>query len=218
MNLNGLGTIGTIVLQWVFSIGHIPEPGEGSKSDDGTTAGNTRQPDPAGSRPRESRGVGTVCLDLPAIDLSNGSRASDAVSKAIPEWERSSDGAKFRHWLRRIAANAILNALTRGAKFPAAGGSAAAEILEQAQSVDVRLDAEIEHEYQRQIYRRAAEVVQRSIQPETWQMFVMAVVDGQSSEAVAAAMQTSIANVHAARSRVMRRLQTAVKEIEESES
>jgi RNA polymerase sigma-70 factor (ECF subfamily) len=141
-----------------------------------------------------------------------------SISKAIPEWERSSDGAKFRHWLRRIAANAILNALSRGAKFPAAGGSAAAEILEQAQSVDVRLDDEIEHEYQRQVYRRAAEIVQRSIQPETWQMFAMAVVDGQSTEMVATNMQTSIANVHAARSRVMRRLQAAVKEIEESES
>lgn len=141
-----------------------------------------------------------------------------SVSKAIPEWERSSDGAKFRHWLRRIAANAILNALTRGTKFAAAGGSAASEILELAPSVDVPLDAEIELEYQRQIYRRAAEIVQRSIQPETWQMFVMAVVEGQSSEMVATTKQTSIANVHAARSRVMRRLQAVVKEIEESES
>ena len=45
----------------------------------------------------------------------------------------------------------------------------------------------------------------------------MTIIEGKSTESVAKQMNTTIGNVHAIRSRVMRRLQIAVKDIQEAD-
>ncbi len=46
-----------------------------------------------------------------------------AVAGAIGRWEKTNPSTRFRHWLRRIARNAIINALTRRPLDQAAGGT-----------------------------------------------------------------------------------------------
>lgn len=79
------------------------------------------------------------------------------------------------------------------------------------------IELQLELEYRRQVYRQAAEIVRDAVQEQTWRVFVMTIIEGQSTESVARQMSTTIGNVHAIRSRVMRRLQIAVKDIQEAD-
>ncbi|MDA1229686.1 MAG: sigma-70 family RNA polymerase sigma factor [Planctomycetota bacterium] len=139
-----------------------------------------------------------------------------AIARAIPDWQRNNSQTRFRHWLNRIAKNVILNALTRGAKEPAVGGSGFMNLLRGVTQPD-DIESQIELEYRRQVYRQAAEIVRDAVQGHTWSIFVMTIIEGQSTEIVANKMQTTIGNVHAIRSRIMRRLQDAVKDIQEAD-
>jgi len=161
---------------------------------------------------RLARGRGLQNAD--AEDLTQQVLLS--VSRAIPDWQRQPN-TRFRHWLNRIARNAILNALTRGRQDLGVGGSDFMKTLNNLPRETNELETQIEHEYQRQLYRRAAEIVRESVNEATWLAFVHTVVEGESTEAVAARLGKTIGNVHAARSRLMRRLQTVVRELMEAD-
>jgi RNA polymerase sigma-70 factor (ECF subfamily) len=139
-----------------------------------------------------------------------------SVARAIPDWQRQPN-TRFRHWLSRIARNAILNALMRSRRDTATGGSDFLKTLNSLPRGTNELETQIEHEYQRQLYRRAAEIVRESVNEATWLAFVHTVVDGEATEAVAIRLGKTIGNVHAARSRLMRRLQTVVRELMEAD-
>ncbi len=151
--------------------------------------------------------------DADADDLAQQVLVS--IAQAIPDWRRQPN-ARFRHWLSRIARNAIVNALTRGRAGRGVGGSDFNHVVRSVpQPCD--LESQIEYEYQRQIYRRAAQIVRDAVNEDTWLAFLHTVVEGESTEAVARRLGKSIGNVHAARSRMMRRLQNVVRELMEAE-
>ena len=64
------------------------------------------------------------------------SRCLMAVASAIGSWEKSNESVRFRHWLRRVARNAIVNALSRQPQDRAAGGSSVQELLLEQPEVD----------------------------------------------------------------------------------
>ncbi len=161
---------------------------------------------------RLARGRGLQ--DADAEDLTQ--KVLLSVSRAIPDWQRQPD-TRFRHWLNRIARNAILNALSRDRKQLGVGGS---DFLKSVNNVPQRcneLESQIEYEYQRQLYRRAAAIVRDSVNEDTWLAFLHTVVEGESTVSVAARLGKTIGNVHAARSRLMRRLQCVVRELMEAD-
>ncbi len=162
---------------------------------------------------RLARGRGLQ--DADADDLTQ--QVLMSVSRAIPDW-RSNPHTRFRHWLNRIARNAILNVLTRGKNIRSVGGTSFLHAMQNMPQLADDLESQIEHEYQRQLYRRAAEIVRDSVNEDTWLAFLYTVVEGESTETVAARMGKSIGNVHAARSRLMRRLQTVVRELMEADA
>ena len=162
---------------------------------------------------RLARGRGLQ--DADAEDLSQQVMLS--IARSIGDWQRHPT-ARFRHWLRRVARNAILNALTRKQAGRGVGGSAFLNAMNNVVHPNGDLAAQIELEYQRQLYRRAADIVRGSVQEETWQAFVATVVEGESTEVVAKRLGKTIGNVHAARSRLMRRLQCTVQELMEAEN
>lgn len=65
--------------------------------------------------------------DADAQDLAQ--QVLYAVSRAIGRWEKLDPPVKFRHWLRRVVRNAILNTLSRKPHDGAAGGSVAMALL-----------------------------------------------------------------------------------------
>ncbi len=137
-----------------------------------------------------------------------------SISKAIAEWEPVSPQVRFRHWLRRVAKNAIFNALSRRPKDQAVGGDVAHISLVADTAPSPEASDEIDLEYRRQLYRRAAEIVRHRADQVTWLAFSLTMVDGLSIADAACQLQRSEGLVYAARSRIIRRLRDAVRELE----
>jgi RNA polymerase sigma-70 factor (ECF subfamily) len=162
---------------------------------------------------RIARGRGLQ--DADAQDLAQ--KVLMSVASSIGDWEKTNPSVRFRHWLRRVTRNSIINALTRRPCDRAAGGTSAQEQIAQQADSDVTSEAHIEREYRRELYLRAARIVSGDFEPKTWQAFERTVVDNQSIEQVAAELDLTVGSVYAARSRVMRRLRNVVQELDRQE-
>lgn len=154
--------------------------------------------------------------DADAQDLAQ--RVLMAVAAAIGRWEKSNESVRFRHWLRRVARNAIVNALSRQPQDRAAGGTSVQELLLEQPDDDPQADAQIELEYRRELYLRAASIVRGDVEPETWRAFELTVIEDRSIDEAAVELDKPVGTIYAARSRIMRRLRKAVQELEQAES
>ena len=154
--------------------------------------------------------------DADAQDLSQ--QVLHAVSQSIGRWEKLDPPVKFRHWLRRVVRNAILNALSRKPRDGAAGGSVALDLLNQHTGADQDSASQIEIEYRRELYLQAARLVRTDVNAQTWRAFELTVVNGIAVEEVARQLGKTPGNIYAARSRIMRRLRAAVLTLEQMES
>lgn len=141
-----------------------------------------------------------------------------AVASAIPRWEKRNESTRFRHWLRRITRNAIMNALTRRRPDQARGGSSLGELVFGELVVDSETESLIDWEYRRELFLRAKEVVSGEVQVGTWRAFELTAIDGLSNREAATALGKSLGTIYTARCRVMQRLQATVAELESFES
>ena len=62
------------------------------------------------------------------------------------------------------------------------------------------------------------EMVRGDVEPDTWRAFEMTVVENRSIDEAAVELDKPVGTIYAARSRIMRRLREAVRELEKSES
>jgi RNA polymerase sigma-70 factor (ECF subfamily) len=138
-----------------------------------------------------------------------------AVAAAIPRWRRSGTEVRFRHWLRRVSKNAILNALSRRPRDAGGGGTTLTNLLREYPDPDGALEEAIDWEHRREVYRRAASIVRGEVSQESWQVFAMTVIDGQSAGLVAQQLNKSVGAVYVARCRTIARLREVAREIEE---
>jgi RNA polymerase sigma-70 factor (ECF subfamily) len=153
--------------------------------------------------------------DADAQDLAQ--RVLMAVASAIGRWEKSSEAVRFRHWLRRVARNAILNALSRQPLDPARGGTSVQELLLEQPGDDPQAGAQIELEYRRELYAQAARIVRGDVEAASWRAFELTVIENRNIDEAAAELGKPIGSIYAARSRIMRRLRQAVQELERDE-
>lgn len=140
-----------------------------------------------------------------------------AVASAIGRWEQRGESTRFRHWLRAVTRNAIVNALTRGPKDRAVGGSSIQALLVQHQQPDPETESIIDWEYRRQLYRQAARIVRGDVQGDTWRAFELTVIDGNSNRTAAELLGKSLGTIYTARCRIMQRLRDVIAELEASE-
>lgn len=134
------------------------------------------------------------------------------ISKAINRWEPKA-GVRFRHWLRKVASNAIVTALTKSMPCGIVDGSAADQILAETPEVS-SAKTELHDECFRERYLRAAAIVKVDVSPVTWAAFEQTVVQGQSCEEAAESLGKSLGTIYAARSRILKRLQFEVQRLE----
>lgn len=135
------------------------------------------------------------------------------ITRAIGRWEKTEEG-KFRHWLSKVVRNAILNVLSRQPADQGTGRSSVQELLSNLADPDPATQADLEREHRRELFVRASRVVQRDVLPSSWRAFEMTVVEGVSIEQAAALLETTPGCIYAARSRIMKRLNQAVQELE----
>ena len=153
--------------------------------------------------------------DADAQDLAQ--QVLISVSLAIGRWEKSDNSVRFRHWLRRVARNAILNALSRMPRDRAAGGTDIQQFLQRQAGADPEAESQIDLEYRRELYLIAAKTVRVDVKPATWQAFEITVVQGHSAADAATQLNRSIGAVYTACSRVMKRIRETVKQLEQQE-
>jgi RNA polymerase sigma-70 factor (ECF subfamily) len=154
--------------------------------------------------------------DADAQDLAQ--RVLMAVSSAIGRWEKTDETVRFRHWLSRVTRNAIVNVLSRQPHDRAAGGSEICELLREHPGTDPESETEIDLEYRRELYLRAARIVRSDVEPQSWRAFEVTVIEQRSVDAAAVELSLSIGSIYAARSRIMRRLREAVQAMEHAET
>ena len=140
-----------------------------------------------------------------------------SVAKAIHSFEAGENSPPFRHWLRRVARNAILNVLTRIPKDAAVGGTGILSKLTLRSNNDDNIESELLFEYRRELYARAAAEVQQVVAADSWQVFQLAVVEKIPIEDVAKQLKKSVGAAYACRGRVMSRLRKAVEKMENDE-
>lgn len=150
--------------------------------------------------------------DADAQDLAQ--QVLISVAGAIPSWKKTSAQTRFRHWLKKVTKNAALNALTRGPKETVAASSKLVAIQNDV-VVDSELEKQIDDEHRREVYRQAAEIVQRQVQPATWDAFRRSTLLDQSAEEVSEQTGLTVGSVYVARSRVLSKLRETVAAIEE---
>ena len=138
------------------------------------------------------------------------------VANSIQHWEKTEPDTKFRHWLRRIARNAIFTALSRRPPDSGIGGSDVHNLLASQPENEMRAVQELATETMREEYLQAAAVVKKDVDTDTWKAFELTVVRGQACEEVATLLGKSVGSIYAARSRVMRRLREQVNCIQEN--
>lgn len=153
--------------------------------------------------------------DADAHDLTQ--QVLIAVASAVGRWEKSGSDVRFRHWLRRITRNAIINALTRRPRDQAFGMLAEDELFQEVPEPESETGELIRLEYRRELFLRAVELIRGDVAPDTWQAFELTTIHGLSNTEAAERLGKSIGTIYAARSRVMKRLRSAVAELEESQ-
>jgi len=139
-----------------------------------------------------------------------------SIVNSISKWEKSNSRSRFRNWLLRVAKNATLNALTRRPPDRAKGGEVSPAGEEFGFDPEDRCLADLELEYRRQIFLRAAEEVQCKVSKESWAAFRLTAIERISIEDAAKEVGKSVGAVYATRSRIMKELTRIVSRMEES--
>lgn len=127
-----------------------------------------------------------------------------AVARAVDRFQPDSKRAKFRTWLYKITHNEFCKEWAASKKLAASGDSgvrAAMQLLPAPQEDDFSI------EYERAVFRHAAEIVRPRVKPSTWKAFWRTSIDGVSPEEVAKETGMTVGAIYIARSRVMARLQ-----------
>ena len=139
-----------------------------------------------------------------------------AVSKAIGRWVADENRGKFRVWLFRIAQNLAANFLTRPKhKRWGSGDSQVAKLLNELPA-NPGLSSELfRREYQRELFRWAAEKVREQVSETQWKAFWLTSVENQAIAEVAIELQMSVGSIYIARSRITARIRGFIQTHEE---
>jgi RNA polymerase sigma-70 factor (ECF subfamily) len=122
--------------------------------------------------------------------------------RRMPRFEYDRKKGSFRSYLWTILANEWRN--RQGRRSTSALQNDEARLSELA-GPDGALELE-ESEYRERLVRRALQLMEADFQPATWRACWETVVAGRSGAEVAAELGISVASVHGAKSRVLKRL------------
>ncbi|MEM7558000.1 MAG: sigma-70 family RNA polymerase sigma factor [Planctomycetota bacterium] len=142
-----------------------------------------------------------------------------AVHKRIPSWDLDESRGSFRAWLFRVARNISVDEIQRRSKSAiASGDTQVAEMLSQVPEVPEGSQVEFDEEYRRSLLDWASRQVKSDFRETTWRCFRMTAIEGMSAEQVASALNVPIGSVYTAKCRVVARIRSKIRELEEFSS
>ena len=112
----------------------------------------------------------------------------------------------FRNWLRTTSINLTRNYLRRKGTLEATGASVVYQMLLQLEDRESQAALAFDLEHSRLVVRRLLKSVSKQFEPITLDIFRMHVIDGVKAAETARRLGVSVASVHTAKSRVLRRL------------
>ncbi len=133
-----------------------------------------------------------------------------AVAHGLKNFHRDRPGDTFRGWLRVVTRNQILLHLRRNAKHPRAVGGSDAWLRLQ-EFADPLAGCEVEEQVVfGRVCHRVMEQVRGDFEDRTWQAFWLTVVESRLPATLTKELGMSLASIHQAKSRVLRRLRQEV--------
>ena len=111
---------------------------------------------------------------LQAVDAENLVQETLlAVAQSVSQWVERDDRGSFHAWLLRIAHNEAVDMLTQRATRPLGqDGERGRKLLDEV-SIRNDISSLIDREYERELFRWAADRVQQLVSPQTWQAFCL---------------------------------------------
>jgi RNA polymerase sigma-70 factor (ECF subfamily) len=154
--------------------------------------------------------------DADAADLTQ--EVFQSVARVAGRLDYDPRQGTFRGWLYTITRNKLYDFLEKRRRQPIGSGDTTAQEMLQEQACPGNDESLWGQEYQRQLFRWAAEQVRGDFAENTWQAFWNTAVLGQAGPEVAQQLGMSVGAVHVARSRVTARLMKKVKEAQDGEA
>ena len=148
--------------------------------------------------------------DADAQDLAQ--RVLMSVATAIGDWQPDRSRAKFRTWLMKVASNAITDRFRRIRPDEGTGRTSVLHRLGNETLARDDSEEELAREYERQVFRWAAQQVREDVERSTWDAFWLTVVEEVSPADAAKSLRISIGSVYTSRSRMMKRIKAKVNE------
>jgi RNA polymerase sigma-70 factor (ECF subfamily) len=147
-----------------------------------------------------------------AADLSQ--TVLQAVAEGIQRFDYDPGKGTFRGWLYGVVRHQLRRYLVAQGRQPqGAGDSSVQELLEQQPARD-NGEADLwEQEYQRQLFRWAAERVRGCFEETSWQAFWQTAVEGKAARETADALGISVGAVYTAKSRVLGRIRQEIQQL-----
>ena len=112
----------------------------------------------------------------------------------------------FRNWLRTTTVNLARNYLRHNSPARGTGLSEVHQMLSQLEDPRTALSQQFDLEHDRTVIRALLDRVSRQFEPATIDMFQLHVVEDCPADEAARRLGVSVASVHTAKSRVLRRL------------
>jgi RNA polymerase sigma-70 factor (ECF subfamily) len=134
-----------------------------------------------------------------------------SVAAAVKSFEYDPALGSFRGWLFTIVQNRLRNFWRGDGRQTGGTGDTQAHELLMAQPDPRGTEGDDwNRDYERQLFRRATDRVRGCFNDSTWRAFWITAVEGRSAKEVASALRMSVAAVHLAKGRVIRRIKREV--------
>jgi RNA polymerase sigma-70 factor (ECF subfamily) len=135
------------------------------------------------------------------------------VCRSLHRWSPDGQERSFRRWLSGLSRNTLLKFL-RHQKLEPRGHGGSDFLLAQTELPEL-IDAtdQERQDYEREIFRYAAELVQREFRPASWHAFQTTAIEGRSVDDVAAELKVERGAIYMSRSRIMARIRQKVREL-----
>ncbi|MCG8650130.1 MAG: sigma-70 family RNA polymerase sigma factor, partial [Pirellulales bacterium] len=138
-----------------------------------------------------------------------------SVAQSLQQRPHDPSRARFRTWLATVARNTAIDVLRARTRECGTGDSGVQRQLNEV--ADRQNPAELlDQEYQKEIFRRAAQAIEPEFEPDTWQAFWQTTVLQRPIAEVAQQLGKQPGSIYAARSRVTRRLREEVTRMDDS--
>jgi RNA polymerase sigma-70 factor (ECF subfamily) len=154
--------------------------------------------------------------DADAADLTQACLAQ--VAAHIESLEYDAHGGTFRGWLFTIVRNKLRNFLGQPHRlYKGSGDSQIRQILEIQPAPSPNEEEEWEREYRASLLAWASDQVKPLVEETTWQAFWQTAVEGRSGKEVARGLGLTVSAVYVAKSRVMARLRSTIRDVQDEE-